>query len=104
MSADDASRWKEKYLKSIEQQDKLERRWNARLDLLRRGLVRRFEIVGQSNALALGLCFAQGAQLFAALGDELVGVSKWASRRKRCVGQGGHKERVTGGRVRCARA
>lgn len=40
MSADDASRWKEKYLKSIEHQDKLERRWNARLDLLRRGLVR----------------------------------------------------------------
>ena len=40
MSADDASRWKEKYLKSVEQQDRLERRWNARLDLLRRGLVR----------------------------------------------------------------
>ena len=40
MSANDATRWKEKYLKSVEQQDKLERRWNARLDLLRRGLVR----------------------------------------------------------------
>ena len=40
MTADDAKRWKEKYLKSIEQQEKLERRWNARLDLLRRGLVR----------------------------------------------------------------
>jgi diguanylate cyclase len=38
--SDEAQRWKEKYLKSIEQQDKLERRWNARLDLLRRGLVR----------------------------------------------------------------
>ncbi len=37
---DEAQRWKEKYLKSIEQQEKLERRWNARLDLLRRGLVR----------------------------------------------------------------
>ena len=37
---DDAQRWKEKYLKSIEDQEKLERRWNARLDLLRRGLVR----------------------------------------------------------------
>jgi len=32
---DDAERWKEKYLKSIEQQEKLERRWDARLDLLR---------------------------------------------------------------------
>ena len=38
--SDDAQRWKEKYLLSIEQQDKLERRWAARLDLLRRGLVR----------------------------------------------------------------
>lgn len=38
--SDDAQRWKEKYLKSIEQQEKLERRWSARLDLLRRGLVR----------------------------------------------------------------
>ncbi|MFJ4350472.1 diguanylate cyclase [Pseudomonas sp. NPDC089428] len=37
---EEAERWKEKYLKSIEQQEKLERRWNARLDLLRRGLVR----------------------------------------------------------------
>ena len=38
--SDEAARWKEKYLKSVEQQDKLERRWNARIDLLRRGLVR----------------------------------------------------------------
>lgn len=38
--SDDVQRWKEKYLQSIEQQDKLERRWAARLDLLRRGLVR----------------------------------------------------------------
>ncbi|WP_095194483.1 GGDEF domain-containing protein [Pseudomonas sp. Irchel 3A7] len=38
--SDEAQRWKEKYLRSIEQQEKLERRWDARLDLLRRGLVR----------------------------------------------------------------
>ncbi|EXF94393.1 DeoR family transcriptional regulator [Pseudomonas fluorescens HK44] len=38
--SDEAQRWKEKYFKSIEQQEKLERRWDARLDLLRRGLVR----------------------------------------------------------------
>ncbi|WP_095083440.1 GGDEF domain-containing protein [Pseudomonas sp. Irchel s3h17] len=38
--SDEANRWKEKYLKSIEQQEKLERRWDARFDLLRRGLVR----------------------------------------------------------------
>ena len=38
--ADDAQRWREKYLSSLEQQEKLERRWDARIDLLRRGLVR----------------------------------------------------------------
>jgi diguanylate cyclase len=38
--SEEAARWREKYLKGIEQQEKLERRWNARLDLLRRGLVR----------------------------------------------------------------
>ncbi|RJG12645.1 GGDEF domain-containing protein [Pseudomonas cavernicola] len=37
---DDAQRWKEKYLSCLEQQEQLERRWDARLDLLRRGLVR----------------------------------------------------------------
>ncbi|MEX6500505.1 GGDEF domain-containing protein [Pseudomonas zhanjiangensis] len=39
MSADE-QRWKDKYLASLEQQEKLERRWESRLDLLRRGLVR----------------------------------------------------------------
>ncbi|MHA6491886.1 diguanylate cyclase [Pseudomonas borbori] len=37
---DDVQRWKDKYLANLEQQEKLERRWDARLDLLRRGLVR----------------------------------------------------------------
>lgn len=38
--ADDAQRWREKYLSNLEQQEKLERRWDSRIDLLRRGLVR----------------------------------------------------------------
>lgn len=38
--SDDAQRWKSKYLESLEQQELLEARWNERLDLLRRGLVR----------------------------------------------------------------
>ncbi|MFC5696073.1 GGDEF domain-containing protein [Pseudomonas sp. GCM10022186] len=38
--SEDAQRWKAKYLESLEQQEKLEKRWDARLDLLRRGLVR----------------------------------------------------------------
>ena len=38
--SDDAQRWKEKYLHSLEQHEQLEGRWNTRLDLLRRSLVR----------------------------------------------------------------
>ena len=38
--SDEALRWKEKYLHSLEQQEQLEGRWNTRLDLLRRSLVR----------------------------------------------------------------
>ncbi len=38
--SDDAQRWKAKYLENIEAQERLERRWDNRLDLLRRGLVR----------------------------------------------------------------
>jgi diguanylate cyclase len=39
MSAD-SERWKAKYLQGLEDQEKLETRWDARFDLLRRGLVR----------------------------------------------------------------
>ena len=38
--SEDAQRWKDKYLSSLERHEKLERRWELRLDLLRRGLVR----------------------------------------------------------------
>ncbi len=37
---DEATRWREKYLRSVEQQEQIEARWNNRLDLLRRSLVR----------------------------------------------------------------
>ncbi len=37
---DEAQRWREKYLQSLEQQDQVEARWSARVDLLRRSLVR----------------------------------------------------------------
>lgn len=33
-------RWKDKYLECLDQQERIEARWNARLDLLRRGLLR----------------------------------------------------------------
>ena len=40
MSDVEAQRWKEKYLQALERQEQLEARWEARLDLLRRSLVR----------------------------------------------------------------
>ncbi|EIK54616.1 diguanylate cyclase [Stutzerimonas stutzeri TS44] len=36
----ESERWKEKYLRLIEQQEQVERRWEQRVDLLRRSLVR----------------------------------------------------------------
>lgn len=56
--SDEAQRWKEKYLKSIEQQDKLEQRWNARLDLLRRGLVRS-SLAAEGADKAVDLCMKE---------------------------------------------
>lgn len=56
--SDEAQRWKEKYLKSIDQQDKLERRWNARLDLLRRGLVRT-SLAAEGADKAVDLCMKE---------------------------------------------
>lgn len=56
--SDDAQRWKEKYLKSIEQQEKLERRWDARLDLLRRGLVRS-TLAAEGTDRAVDLCMKE---------------------------------------------
>ena len=38
--SDEAERWKEKYLQLVERQDRLEARWEQRVDLLRRSLVR----------------------------------------------------------------
>ncbi|WP_213878149.1 GGDEF domain-containing protein [Pseudomonas sp. dw_358] len=56
--SEDAERWKEKYLKSLEQQEKLERRWNARVDLLRRGLVRS-TLAAEGNDSAVDQCMKE---------------------------------------------
>jgi diguanylate cyclase len=56
--SDEAQRWKEKYLKSVEQQEKLERRWDARLDLLRRGLVRS-TLAAEGTDRAVDLCMKE---------------------------------------------
>ncbi|MCD5992193.1 diguanylate cyclase [Pseudomonas sp. CDFA 602] len=56
--SDDAERWREKYLKGIEQQDKLEKRWDARLDLLRRGLVRS-SLAAEGSDSAVDACMKE---------------------------------------------
>ncbi|MBP8236401.1 MAG: diguanylate cyclase [Pseudomonas sp.] len=55
---DDAQRWKSKYLESLEQQEKLERRWEARLDLLRRGLVRS-SLAGEGSDKSVDQCMQE---------------------------------------------
>lgn len=56
--SDDSQRWKEKYLHSIDQQEKLERRWTARLDLLRRGLVRS-SLAAEGSDRAVDACMKE---------------------------------------------
>ncbi|WPO99873.1 diguanylate cyclase [Pseudomonas sp. HR96] len=56
--SEEAERWKEKYLKSLEQQEKLERRFNARVDLLRRGLVRS-TLAAEGNDRAVDQCMKE---------------------------------------------
>lgn len=58
MSRDDAQRWKDKYLENIEQQERLQRRWDARIDLLRRGLVRS-SLAAEGSDKAVDLCMKE---------------------------------------------
>ncbi|TLX81136.1 GGDEF domain-containing protein [Pseudomonas nicosulfuronedens] len=58
MSRDDDQRWKQKYLDNLEQQEKLERRWDARLDLLRRGLVRS-SLAAEGSDKAVDACMKE---------------------------------------------
>ncbi|MDH4583878.1 diguanylate cyclase [Pseudomonas sp. BN415] len=56
--SDDAQRWKAKYLENLEQQEKIEKRWDARLDLLRRGLVRS-SLAAEGSDKAVDLCMQE---------------------------------------------
>lgn len=62
MSRDDTQRWKEKYLANIEQQERLERRWEARIDLLRRGLVRS-SLAAEGSDKAVDQCMQELREL-----------------------------------------
>ncbi|MCY1284977.1 diguanylate cyclase (GGDEF) domain protein [compost metagenome] len=56
--SDDSQRWKDKYFTSLEQQEALERRWEARLDLLRRGLVRS-SLAAEGSDKAVDQCMGE---------------------------------------------
>jgi len=55
MSQDDLERWKNKYLEVLERQEEVEARWEARLDLGRRGLTRT-SIAAEGNDKAVDEC------------------------------------------------
>ena len=60
--SDEDLRWKNKYLEHLEQQEKLERRWGARLDLLRRGLVRS-SLAAEGSDKAVDQCMKELREL-----------------------------------------
>ncbi|WP_371370194.1 diguanylate cyclase [Pseudomonas sp. QL9] len=62
MSRDDTQRWKEKYLANIEQQERLEKRWEARVDLMRRGLVRS-SLAAEGSDKAVDQCMQELREL-----------------------------------------
>jgi diguanylate cyclase len=55
MSQDDLERWKNKYLEVVERQEEVVARWEARLDLVRRGLTRT-SIAAEGNDKAVDEC------------------------------------------------
>lgn len=59
---DDAQRWKAKYLASLEQQERQEKLWNERLDLLRRGLVRS-SLAAEGSDKAVDQCMQELREL-----------------------------------------
>ncbi|PYC29375.1 GGDEF domain-containing protein [Aquipseudomonas alcaligenes] len=59
---DEAQRWKAKYLQSLEQQELQELRWNERLDLLRRGLVRS-SLAAEGSDKAVDQCMQELREL-----------------------------------------
>ncbi|WP_373386710.1 GGDEF domain-containing protein [Pseudomonas alcaligenes] len=59
---DEAQRWKAKYLQSLEQQELQEQRWNERLDLLRRGLVRS-SLAAEGSDKAVDQCMQELREL-----------------------------------------
>ncbi|WP_295465264.1 diguanylate cyclase [uncultured Pseudomonas sp.] len=58
MERADVERWKSKYLESLENLERLESRWENRLDLVRRGLVRS-SLAAEGNDVAVDACLVE---------------------------------------------
>ena len=58
MERADVERWKNKYLESLENLERLESRWENRLDLVRRGLVRS-SLAAEGNDTAVDACLVE---------------------------------------------
>ncbi|MBT8767414.1 GGDEF domain-containing protein [Metapseudomonas boanensis] len=87
--SDDAQRWKAKYLQSLEQQEKLEKRWDFRLDLLRRGLVRS-SLAAEGSDKAVDQCMRELREIVR--GDQMdAGLSALIPRLERTVLDSEHR-------------
>ncbi|KPW16156.1 GGDEF domain-containing protein [Pseudomonas cannabina pv. alisalensis] len=98
--SDDAERWKEKYLKGIEQQDKLEKRWDARLDLLRRGLVRS-SLAAEGSDRAVDECMKEMREVVRT-DDMDAGLAALIPRLEKAVLDSEHRREVRAGQISSA--
>lgn len=98
--SDDAERWKEKYLKGIEQQDKLEKRWDARLDLLRRGLVRS-SLAAEGSDRAVDECMKEMREIVRK-DDMDAGLAALIPRLEKAVLDSEHRREVRVGQISAA--
>ncbi|CAM3302075.1 hypothetical protein BZK31_02280 [Pseudomonas floridensis] len=98
--SDDAERWKEKYLKGIEQQDKLEKRWDARLDLLRRGLVRS-SLAAEGSDRAVDECMKEMREIVRK-DDMDAGLAALIPRLEKAVLDSEHRREVRVGQISTA--
>ncbi|MGN2433056.1 GGDEF domain-containing protein [Pseudomonas syringae] len=98
--SDDAERWKEKYLKGIEQQDKLEKRWDARLDLLRRGLVRS-SLAAEGSDRAVDECMKEMREIVRT-DDMDAGLAALIPRLEKAVLDSEHRREVRAGQISSA--
>ncbi|MEO4048005.1 diguanylate cyclase [Pseudomonas sp. CAU 1711] len=79
---DEAQRWKAKYLESLERQEHQEQRWNQRLDLLRRGLVRS-SLAAEGSDKAVDQCMQELRELLR--GEQMEGLSALIPRLEKAV-------------------